>query len=79
MSGCVKSTTTMKINSAKIINFDTTFLVSKEAARFMMNEKSGSIVNISSTNGIDTMYPESLDYHASKAGVKIHLIIRGYY
>lgn len=30
MSGCVKSTTTMKINSAKIINFDTTFLVSKE-------------------------------------------------
>ena len=30
MSGCVKSTTTMKINSAKIMNFDTTFLVSKE-------------------------------------------------
>ena len=34
-----------------------------------MNKKSGSIVNISSTNGIDTMYPESLDYDASKAGV----------
>ncbi len=30
LNGCVKSTTTMKINSTKSINFDTTFLVSKE-------------------------------------------------
>ena len=29
----------------------------------------GVIINISSTNGIDTTYPESLDYDASKAGV----------
>ena len=51
------------------VNLIGTFLVSREAAKIMMNKKSGSIVNISSTNGIDTMYPESLDYDASKAGI----------
>ena len=29
----------------------------------------GKIINISSTNAIDTYYPESCDYDASKAGV----------
>ena len=29
----------------------------------------GVIINVSSTNGLDTTYPESLDYDASKAGV----------
>jgi len=51
------------------INLIGTFLVSKEVAKYMLNRKSGSIINISSTNGIDTIYPESLDYDASKAGV----------
>ena len=35
----------------------------------MLENKKGSIINVSSTNGIDTIYPESLDYDASKAGV----------
>lgn len=43
-----------------------TFLVSKYASKIM---DKGVIINISSTNGIDTTYPESLDYDASKAGV----------
>ena len=29
----------------------------------------GKIINISSTNGIDTLYPEGMDYDASKAGL----------
>ena len=33
-----------------------------------MNER-GRIINISSTNGIYSMHPESMDYDASKAGV----------
>lgn len=45
------------------------FLVSKEVGKYMLEVKKGSIINISSTNGIDTIYPESLDYDASKAGV----------
>ena len=48
------------------INLIGTFLVSKYVSKIM---DKGVIINISSTNGIDTTYPESLDYDASKAGV----------
>ncbi len=43
-----------------------TFLVSKYAVNHV---DKGCIVNISSTNALDTYYPESMDYDASKAGV----------
>ena len=46
-----------------------TFLVSKYASKYMLEKKEGNIINISSTNGIDTYYPYSMDYDASKAGV----------
>lgn len=42
------------------------FLVCKYGKNIMNN---GSIINISSTNGIDTYYPYGLDYDASKAGL----------
>lgn len=45
------------------------FLLSREAAKYMMNQKEGSIINIASTNGIDAYYSYSLDYDASKAGL----------
>lgn len=51
------------------VNLIGAFLLSKEVGRYMMEQKSGTIINISSTNGIDTPYPESIDYDASKAGL----------
>lgn len=45
------------------------FLTSKYIGGNMCEKKSGCIINISSTNGIDTPYPEGMDYDASKAGV----------
>lgn len=60
-----------KENFQKIIdtNLIGTFLVSKKVAKYMKEKEKGCIINISSTNGIDTYYPYSLDYDASKAGV----------
>lgn len=46
-----------------------TFLTCKHLGTFMKEQGFGSIVNISSTNGIDSFYPYSMDYDASKAGV----------
>lgn len=51
------------------VNLIGTFLVSKYVSRYMLKNRSGKIINVSSTNGIDTYYPYSLDYDASKAGV----------
>lgn len=48
------------------VNLIGTFLVSKYAVNHV---DKGCIVNISSTNALDTYYPESMDYDASKAGV----------
>lgn len=45
------------------------FLCSKYAGRYMKEAESGKIVNISSTNGIDTTYTYSVDYDASKAAL----------
>lgn len=51
------------------VNLIGTYLCSKYVGRVMMENKKGKIINISSTNAIDTYYPESCDYDASKAGV----------
>lgn len=56
----------LEFNRVLHTNLTGTFLVTKYALEKMDN---GSIVNISSTNGINTYYPESMDYDASKAGV----------
>ena len=49
------------------VNLVGAFLCSKYASK-LMNENS-AILNISSTNGIDTNYPYSADYDASKAAL----------
>ena len=51
------------------VNLLGTYLCSKYVGRVMLQQKKGKIINISSTNAIDTFYPESCDYDASKAGV----------
>ena len=51
------------------VNLIGTYLCSKYAAKMMLAVKKGKIINISSTNALDTYYPESCDYDASKAGV----------
>lgn len=48
------------------VNLIGTYLVTKYSLLVL---KKGAIINISSTNGIDTGYIESVDYDASKAGV----------
>ena len=51
------------------INLITPFLLCKKIGPKMKENKYGVIINMSSTNGIDTSYIESLDYDASKAGL----------
>ena len=51
------------------VNLIGTYLCSKYAYLYMKEKKKGVIINISSTNAIDTYYPESAAYDSSKAGV----------
>lgn len=58
--------TAEEFNKVLNVNLTGTFLCIKYASSKISN---GSILNISSTNAIDTYYPESIDYDASKSGV----------
>ena len=51
------------------VNLVGTFLLSKLVGAIMVEQKSGKIINITSTNGINTYFPMCVDYDASKAGL----------
>ena len=51
------------------VNIIGTYLCSKYIGKIMKEKKRGKIINISSTNALDSYYPASCDYDASKAGV----------
>lgn len=51
------------------VNLIGPFIVSREVGRYMMEQKKGVIINITSTNGLETYYEYSLDYDASKAAL----------
>ena len=51
------------------VNLIAPFILTKLIGKKMYKEKSGVIINISSTNGLNTYYPLSVDYDASKSGL----------
>ncbi|MBE6160421.1 MAG: SDR family oxidoreductase [Lactobacillales bacterium] len=51
------------------VNLIAPFLLSKKIGTLMVKNNYGKIINIASTNGIDTYYPMCLDYDASKAAL----------
>ena len=51
------------------VNLIGAYIVSKRAYKYMLDKKWGRIINISSTNGINTYYPMCLEYDASKAAL----------
>jgi len=61
--------TTKTFEDVLRVNLVGTFLLSKLVGDIMYKNKSGKIINISSTNGINTYFPMCLEYDASKAGI----------
>lgn len=61
--------TKKEFNEVLDVNLVAPFLLSKLIGKEMMKNKRGKIINIASTNGIDTYYPMCVDYDASKAGL----------
>ena len=51
------------------VNVVGAYNVARRVYKHMLNKKWGRIVNISSTNGINTYYPMCLEYDASKAAL----------
>lgn len=60
------SKTFMKVLRTNLVG---TFEISRLVGQIMYENKSGKIINISSTNGIGTYFPMCLEYDASKAGL----------
>lgn len=62
----VEDKTKDSFNKIIDVNLIAPFLLCQRVKKYM---EKGSIINITSTNGIDTYYPYGMDYDASKAGL----------
>jgi len=51
------------------VNLLGAYILSKRCYKYMLQNKWGRIINISSTNGDNTYYPMSIEYDASKAAL----------
>jgi len=51
------------------VNLLGAYIVSRRVYKYMLNKKWGRIINISSTNGMNTYYPMCVEYDASKAAL----------
>jgi 3-oxoacyl-[acyl-carrier protein] reductase len=51
------------------VNLIGAYITAKRAGRRMLEKKWGRIINIASTNGLNTYYPMGLEYDASKAAL----------
>jgi NAD(P)-dependent dehydrogenase (short-subunit alcohol dehydrogenase family) len=67
--GGLEDTTEQSWDATMAVNLKSMFLMSKYAIQYMVKQKSGAIVNISSINAIRTLPALSLSYGVSKAGV----------
>ena len=61
--------TTDEFRKTLDVNVVGAFNCSKRVYRHMLDQEYGRIINISSTNGINTYYPMCIDYDASKAAL----------
>lgn len=69
LSNLFNQKTTDEFKKTLEVNVIGAYNVSRCVAKHMLDNKYGRIINISSTNGINTYYPMSIDYDASKAAL----------
>lgn len=50
-------------------NLISPFIISREVAKYMLENKNGKIINVSSTSGSAVLTPESIDYDCSKSAL----------
>lgn len=69
LSNLFNQKTTDEFRKTLDVNVVGAYNCAKRVAKYMLDNKFGRIINISSTNGINTYYPMSIDYDASKAAL----------
>lgn len=65
----IEDRSTSLFNETIINNTTSVYLMCKYIGKLMYDNKKGKIINLSSTNGINSFFPTSIDYDASKSAV----------